>query len=137
MSYYNQPDHELIDRRDEAAKQVLLRLARSTTSVGLSRPQVAEIHDGGAVRKAAPDSWSGRLRDMGLPPHDAEPLALAGGTVQRVWRDHYAAAFVGSADEVVIQQLRNRGFEVVLFDESETEWAIGFTRLAAALGRVS
>ncbi len=31
LSYYNQPDHELIDRRDEPAREVLLRLARATT----------------------------------------------------------------------------------------------------------
>ena len=28
MSYYNQPDHELLDRRDRAAREILLRLAR-------------------------------------------------------------------------------------------------------------
>src|SRR5262249_41400004 len=31
MSYYNQPDHEILDRRDEAARELLLRLARAHT----------------------------------------------------------------------------------------------------------
>ena len=29
LSYYNQPDHELIDRTDDDVRRVLLRLARS------------------------------------------------------------------------------------------------------------
>ena len=33
MSYYNQPDHELLDRRDEKAQEILLRLARARTTV--------------------------------------------------------------------------------------------------------
>ena len=32
MSYFNQPDHELIDRRDIVAREILLRLANSTTA---------------------------------------------------------------------------------------------------------
>jgi hypothetical protein len=31
LSYYNQPDHERIDRRDEATRTLLLRLARAAT----------------------------------------------------------------------------------------------------------
>jgi hypothetical protein len=137
MSYYNQPDHELIDRRDEAARHVLLRLARSTTFLNLTRASVAQNGHSGNSNEPPPDGWNGRLRDMGLPEPDAESLALAGGTVERVWRDHYAAAIVGPADEAVLRALRNRGFEVVLFDESGSDWTAGFTRLAAALGRVS
>ena len=32
MSYYNQPDHESLDRRDEEARTMLLRLARARTA---------------------------------------------------------------------------------------------------------
>jgi Lhr-like helicase len=136
MSYYNQPDHELIDRRDDAARSVLVRLARSTTSLSLSHPSGA-TSEAGAAGARTYDSWSARLQEMGLPAPDAKPLVLTGVWVPRVWRDHYAAAFVGGVDDELVHQLRNRGFAVVLFDESESDWEAGFTRLAAALGRVS
>jgi hypothetical protein len=43
MSYYNQPDHELIDRRDEGVRAMLLRLAaaRSRCPVAVSAPPPA------------------------------------------------------------------------------------------------
>ena len=37
MSYYNQPDHESLDRRDEDARAMLLRLARCTHGDGEGR----------------------------------------------------------------------------------------------------
>ncbi|MFZ1103752.1 MAG: hypothetical protein WAN86_13075, partial [Hyphomicrobiaceae bacterium] len=33
LSYYNQPDHELIERMDAQVSSVLLRLSRSTITV--------------------------------------------------------------------------------------------------------
>src|SRR5262249_52393084 len=39
MSYFNQPDHELLDRRDAAARRILLRTARATTVLRMSNEQ--------------------------------------------------------------------------------------------------
>ena len=44
MSYYNQPDHESLDRRDEDARAMLLRLARARTVPRRAHPQPVEIH---------------------------------------------------------------------------------------------
>ena len=41
LSYYNQPDHELIDRTDREVKTILLRLARSR--VAASVPQSSKL----------------------------------------------------------------------------------------------
>ena len=41
MSYYNQPDHENLDRRDDDARALLLRLARARTVVRAEDPTEA------------------------------------------------------------------------------------------------
>jgi hypothetical protein len=138
MSYFNQPDHELIDRRDERARQILLRLARARSTVdrrSQGQPDVGahgnESGDGTRAR------WQRQLRAVGLPSPDQEPLLIDGQRVEAVWREHYAAALVDDAEHIVEQRLRDRGFEVVVFGVVETEWPESFARLASALGRVS
>ena len=46
MSYYNQPDHESLDRRDENARAVLLRLAgaRTAPQTGTDNTLGAELY---------------------------------------------------------------------------------------------
>ncbi|MCW1919231.1 DEAD/DEAH box helicase [Rhodobacter sp. KR11] len=69
LSYFNQPDHELIDRTDTEVRALLIALAR-----GDLRPEA----------KAAP---------MGdIPPPDNKPLTLAGLSLT-AWRSHRLALF--------------------------------------------
>jgi hypothetical protein len=139
MSYFNQPDHELIDRRDEQARRILLRLARTRTSVDMGRQQ--RLPDAGGHSHESDNTsrarWREQLQTMGLPAPDLEPLNIAESRVECVWREHYAAALIGVAEHAVEQKLRDTGFEVVTFGDSENEWPENFTRLASALGRVS
>jgi hypothetical protein len=139
MSYYNQPDHELIDRRNDEARALLLRLAQSTTS-GLEPP--ARV--GSNSEKEQPFTsdvalarWLEQARSHGLPSPDAEPLTVNDSRIPLVWREHYVAAlFEGDATAVTIA-LEGKGFEVLVFAKSEADWPTNFTRLAAALGRTS
>jgi superfamily II DNA/RNA helicase len=64
LSYYNQPDHELIDRTDALALRLLLRLARST--VGPRR----------APRDTEANPWTEAAKRWGLPRPDAPPAAF-------------------------------------------------------------
>jgi hypothetical protein len=142
MSYFNQPDHESIDRHDEHARRILLRLARARTTVDLGRPRPRLPDDGAPTPTSKTgDASVSRLHQVlragGLPAPDAQPLVIAGHTVEHVWREHYAAALVGAVEDGIVQKLRDRGFEVVLFGDAERDWPDGLARLAAALGRVS
>jgi Lhr-like helicase len=159
MSYYNQPDHEILDRRDSQARSLLLRLARATTS-GLDAPskeRPAE-RDNITAADSADDvdpllsRWLELARVRDLPAADAEPLILNGGaiggdTVARdrrllVWRSHYVAATLDGRPAAALQQLADRGFEVVTFpalaeSEPADRWGEPFKHLASALGRAS
>src|SRR5207237_2654972 len=75
MSYYNQPDHELLDRRDQQARRLLLRLAFATTS-GLDS-SAAGSKDAVPTKPAASplaERWRTEARRRGLPPPHTEPL---------------------------------------------------------------
>ncbi|WP_296870655.1 DEAD/DEAH box helicase [Tibeticola sp.] len=68
LSYYNQPDHTLIDRKDKAAGGLLLDM--------LCRLTQARTHQGTQGR--APQE------------HDAQLARTAGSTIEQAWLDHVA-----------------------------------------------
>lgn len=136
MSYYNQPDHELLDRRDESARQILLRLARSTlvktdspVPRRSSRPAAPLDSDGPVA------SWLVRLRAMELPAPDNEPFVVGGRQVPLVWRSHYAVALLETPDAELVTQLGDKGFEIVSFGSDMQDWDEPFARLVKLLGR--
>ena len=132
MSYFNQPDHLLLDRRDEKAREVLLRLASATTS-----PLVDEVPPAGQTDAPPPGGREARWRqaaaELRLPSPDHEPWRDGGRDVPLVWRAHYVAAVFGDEDAAAPSALEDKGFEVVVFG-AEDSWPDGFRRLAAALG---
>jgi hypothetical protein len=158
LSYYNQPDHELLDRRDAPARDLLLRLARATTT-GLRAPAASRSAPGEGAGPLAPAAdaglarWLELARARGLPPPDAEPLVLAstdGGDAASgdgaihlpfVWRAHYVAAVLDEVPATHLGRLVDRGFEVIVFPpataaaDPAASWEDPFRRLAAALGR--
>jgi superfamily II DNA/RNA helicase len=132
MSYFNQPDHEQIDRRDPKAKELLLRLARSTAKVDRSRqstrPSAAPPAGQGLVGR-----WIHLADQRGLPRPDTEPMVVGDAEVPLVWRNHYVAAIFAPGTQAA--SLENRGFEVVVFEGPEAGWADAFAKVASALGR--
>ena len=132
MSYYNQPDHESLDRRDEDARSLLLRLARAGTVVRADQPSEAPQPVDG--EDAGEGRWLAEAARRGIPAPDPEPLAAEDRSVPYVWRKHYVAAVIGDAGDPALQALDDLGFEVVRFDDP-TSWTAAFARLAAALGQ--
>lgn len=148
MSYYNQPDHELLDRRNVQARDFLLRLARAITRLEATTESCATLGNEAARTSAANDpalaAWLALARARDLPPPDPEPLVLASGDGESrlplVWRAHYVTAILDGEATQCLDRLGDLGFEVIAFPASETEdpaaeWAEPFRRLITALGR--
>ena len=137
MSYFNQPDHELLDRRDDGARALLLRLARGTLS-GLAAPvQRRPIEPGLNGASEGGDlmaAWLAYAHGRGLPPPDEEPLTIDGKTVALVWRDHYVAALVAN-NSALSAKLEDKGFDVVVLGEIDAVWGEPTSALAKLLGR--
>ena len=94
LSYFNQPDHEQIDRRDTAALSFLLRLAHATPS--------------DADRMQTPGT-----PDETLPP-DEKPLMVDGIALPNVWRKaRLVVVEEGEANEDIIGKLASKGVKVM------------------------
>jgi hypothetical protein len=133
MSYYNQPDHEIIERRDEEARQLLLRLARSATrGLGAQPPATPPILP---VDDPVLSRWLAMASERGLPAPDATPLIVGELSLPLAWRDHYAVAALGGISIDAQRRLEEQGIALFLFDSAATTWPETFVRLSGALGR--
>lgn len=144
MSYYNQPDHDLIDRRDSAARELLLRLAASRTgdTLGVDRP-IEQIPAAPLIvtrdLTASPANplmvrWRAMADELGLLVPDAEPMSIDGQAIQPVWRSHYIAAALAALPANIVTALEDRGFEVIEFGQDEKSWPDAFRHLTHGLG---
>ena len=100
LSYYNQPDHELIDRTDQVARRLLLRMVCSTV-------------DPATRQQAAKSEWANALKRWSLPPADPEPLVVAEMKLPLVWRAFLVVGATGPLDDQVRQALAAKGYTIV------------------------
>ena len=131
MSYYNQPDHEILDRRDEDARAILLRLARARATIQQAIPP--RVHDDVDGASSLEATWIAEAVRRGIPTADPEPLIASERSVRWVWRRHYVAVIINEADCEAIPALEDVGFDVVRFQDA-TDWRPAFAQLASALG---
>jgi len=81
LSYFNQPDHELIDRASDEAKQMLVDLARGEVVLA-TNPQ----------RSASAEGWEPAFKDAGIPAPDGTSVSFAEQEMSFAWRNHFVAA---------------------------------------------
>jgi hypothetical protein len=106
LSYYNQQDHELIDRTDRDAKMILLHLARCQVA---ATEQPVEVQSNG--------DWQAALAEWGLPAPDGAPLTVQGTVLPLVWRKRLAAASIGSVDDQTRTAAEALGYAVVVLPD--------------------
>ena len=100
LSYFNQPDHELIDRTDPEVLRLLLRLARS---------EVRPLEKGGRGE----GKWANAFARWKMKTPDAQPISASGVDVPYVWRDMLIAAMPGTPSSETRDTLEARGFTLV------------------------
>lgn len=135
MSYYNQPDHESLDRRDPDVRRFLLRLARSRTFTEETAVSVPEESSGSAGCEGLKAQWSKMAKERRLPPPDAEPLALEEHRLPMVWRALYVVATFEPLPGSLTASLADRGFEWVVLGTNPKQWAGTWAALGRALGQ--
>jgi hypothetical protein len=102
LSYFNQPDQELIDRRKTAVKQLLVDLARGQTEL--------------QVREAPSESsspWIKLFEEAELPQTDTVPVKFADVEAEFAWREHLVAATTNSISDSVRAEAASKGWEVI------------------------
>ncbi|WP_292454286.1 DEAD/DEAH box helicase [Mesorhizobium sp.] len=122
LSYYNQPDQELINRKDDDTKRFLLQLACS--EVKLTPVNSAEY--------ATSDRWSAAFAASGIPSPDSTGLQARTTTFTYAWRDRLVAAHDQLVDAADIAAAEALGFVVISLPMAPEEAAI--SELKSLLG---
>lgn len=108
LSYRNQPDHDRIDRTDQQALTMLLRLARGRVGIDeVSEPTGAE-----------PCPWQTAFAKWEMPTPDTEPVKAFPVELPFVWRDYGVAAGHGPAGPAVAEHIEMTGLTYVELPDS-------------------
>ena len=131
LSYFNQPDHDTINRLDEEALRVLTALAGAHI-VNVDRAAAAPPPEGPLGR------WLDALARLKLRRPDATSVPVNGGAGTA--DAHYKAArvlvFLAQPAPEVTQYAADRGYRILVFDDEST-WSEQFARHAAVFGTAS
>lgn len=99
LSYFNQPDHELIDRTCDEAKQMLVDLTRGKVVV-VTAPS-------GSIEERG---WVGVFKDAGLPRPDSSAVNFSGQAMDFAWRSHFVAACVAPLSDAARNEADAKGW---------------------------
>jgi Lhr-like helicase len=111
LSYYNQPDHELIDRTDKDALRLLLRLAASDVAAA---PRAVA---GGGESADVRGEWHAAFTRWGLPSANGPPLMVNGITLPITWPAHLAAVSFGPIDDATRNAAEQLGYSIAILPE--------------------
>ncbi|WP_354674302.1 DEAD/DEAH box helicase [Cupriavidus alkaliphilus] len=132
LSYFNQPDHELIDRRDEMALRILWRLACIETIV---QDETAE-----PVLSPEPEAasgWVGQWRQSATEqvPALPQPVATSIDAITLLhWPDHYVAVALPDTPRDLQAAWEDRGYTFIRFPSDAASWTPLLQRLGRLLG---
>ena len=102
LSYYNQMDHEQIDRKSSEVAQLLIDLARGETILE------APIKTGSST-----SPWVPVFAQAELPDVDTRPIKFADTEFEFAWRTYCVAATSGSLTPEIYTAASAKGWEVV------------------------
>lgn len=101
LSYFNQPDHELIRRGSAEAKQLLIDLARG---------QIIRATEPAPEGEAA--EWEAAFKAAGIPTPDAGTVTFEEQKINFVWRSHYIAASTAPLTDAAREAADSKGWRL-------------------------
>jgi Lhr-like helicase len=105
LSYFNQPDHELIDRNSDEAKQLLVDLARG--QIVLSSP---------SSRSGESKEWEITFKEAELPTPDGSAVNFSGQEMSFAWRSYFVAACVAPLRQTTREAAEAKGWTLFELD---------------------
>jgi Lhr-like helicase len=106
LSYYNQPDHEMIDRRDDVVRDTLLRLAACERDWPASGPVGADPHS---------TPWLAAFASWGFPAPSSE--TIAGVEYEMVWPGHMVMAVAQTPSDALVDRCAELGRELIVLPD--------------------
>ena len=152
LSYYNQPDHTLIDRKDKEADGLVLdllcRLTNAESRQG-SQGRAPEQHSAELARTAGStleQAWLAYIEEHGhrKPDRGQHTITTAGTCADFFYDDYQLAVFIDGPhhdnkaqhdkDSAINRRLEELGLLVVRFPKEQHAWPEIFTAFADLFG---
>jgi hypothetical protein len=130
LSYFNQPDHELIDRRNPEVLRFLCSLSNaSVTSTSLL--QAPRLNDADPLQE-----WLSTLERLGLRKPDKLRISINGGnaTADALYSSTRALVFLNRPTSEAESYATDRGHTVIVFPPDPLHWKTVFVENAAVFG---
>lgn len=137
LSYYNQTDHKVIDRRNPKIRELLIKLitANLQTASGGKSHQELEAHLDNLANSTLEKAFLSHLKSHGHRlPDDAQVVIEEYKTrPDFIYRDHHAAIYIDGPhheypaqmkiDDQLTKQLQDAGLTVIRFPKEQNTWA--------------
>lgn len=149
LSYYNQPEHDVIDRRSESVRQILCGLTEADLRTGTEGRSPEEHFDelsrlcGSSLER----TWLATVKDRGLRlPDRAQRLIQEHGTrpdfeyvesqtLVYVDGPQHDADGQKRLDATITERLEDAGYTVIRFAKDASAWPNIFTRYPDVFGK--
>ncbi len=117
LSYYNQPDHDLINRRDLTAQTFLAQLANGAV---LRNVISAEEADTSSLLGA----WLSEISRLGLRPPNSTNTEIQQGrwTVDALYKSNRALVIFSTPDPELLTYAEDRGYTIIQFPDDSLQW---------------
>lgn len=123
LSYFNQPDHENINRRDEPVVKVLTSLTRAS----VRRSTAGESASSGPAGDGVLAAWLEELGRRGLrKPDKVGYLIEGGGRVDAVYMSLRCVVCLSEPEAAVRQRCADKGFRLIQFPSEPQGWGTVF-----------
>lgn len=134
LSYFNQPDHEKINRLEPEALKLLIALANASVRAGVAAPITPS-----AITDNEKDlsEWFAALDNRKLRRPDAFSVPLKGGEAfaDAQYKEARTLVFFADPTADVREYAENRGQRVLVFPASPDEWPAVFAQYPDIFGR--
>ncbi|QDS15201.1 DEAD/DEAH box helicase [Xanthomonas arboricola] len=132
LSYFNQPDHEHINRRNADALKLLVAMANAQVQpVEYSPATVAST----TLADEPLDAWLSALRQAGAVQPDAVNVSVSNGAAIAAaqYKASRALVFLSAVDEQTTSVLQDKGWQVLDFSDA-SRWPQQFAAHANVFG---
>jgi Lhr-like helicase len=109
LSYFNQPDHELIERASDEAKKMLVDLARG---------EVVLIRTTSKSSNAT--GWDAAFKAVGLPAPDTATVSFAEQAMDFAWRSHFVATSTEPLSVEALEAAKGKGWTLFELPENSS-----------------
>jgi len=137
LSYYNQPDHEIIDRRNAGAVKFLAALANATVQPLHPVAMAADATTGDTLLPI--QVWLTGLASLNLRKPDQLSFSINGGDAiaDAAYQAARALVFLSPPTASTIDYAQDRGFTIIVFPPDSAQWPAIFTAHVSVFGTPS